>query len=760
MNNSFTKGLEFCLNSRKVLFVTIGLFVIFAIFSSYQVQKIKTHYSLKQFQPNNHPAIAQADKVRNNYLISEMSPFIIALEAIGNRRWDSDESLDLLSNFLEDIEMKDSVENVESLNSIPIAVVKEDVFSIGTLKEVAEPRNSTQNSLLSPHLISHNGKHTAILVTPYSANSQEKIELNNDIERQLTALPHDVNATLGGPSAIMARMTLLLNKELTLFTALALALTALMLFVLFKGVLAPLMCVGLVCISILMSVAAMVTLDMPFTVLSNTVPILIAITVIAMVSHSLIRLNKEIGSATLGKLELVKEVFGHLIGPHMLTALTTAIGFGTLIPSEVPVIRGFGVSVVVSILLTCAVCLSSLPLLLFWLPVPQRRFSSLNFTYFYSYVGIYKKPIVVSFVLLLLTLGTSMKQLNWSSLLMDDLPNGDSTKTANLFIDSHLGGTLPLDLNIEAKQGEQFWKHPENLERLETLTLAFRQLESVGSVMSVTDFLKTSEVDGKVPGTSQRIAEKYLLYGMNEDNPLEAFLTPNKNSTRVALRMRDVPSEEMLTAVGRMEKLAHRLFPAAEVIVTGAAKTTHEINREVSQRLMFGFFVALFWIFLLLAFVFRSFSWAIVSVVPNLMPPTILITALALSETPIKPGIAIIFSISLGIAFDNTVYLLNSLKRQLRTNVGMALKAAMIEEAEACLLSGVCLMAGFSVFVFSHFAMNQVFGLFMLLSISSGLVGDLILLPAFVSLFPRLLLGKGPVKKAQSQTGEGLPYAA
>ncbi|MEO0337270.1 MAG: MMPL family transporter, partial [Pseudomonadota bacterium] len=384
------------------------------------------------------------------------------------------------------------------------------------------------NSLLSPHLISQNGKHTAVLVTPASANAQDKIELNQYIEKQLQTLPAEVSATLGGPSAIMARMTLLLKEELTLFTGLALGLTALMLLALFKGLLAPAMCVGLVCMSILLSVAMMVILEMPFTVLSNTVPILIAITVIAMVSHSLIRLNEEMGSAHEGKLALIKDVFGHLLGPHLLTAVTTAIGFGTLIPSEVPVIRDFGVSVVVSILLTCAVCLTALPLLFYWLPIPKRRFSALNFSHLYGYVGIYKKPIVITFALLLFTLSTSVRELNWSSLLMDDLPDGDTTKTASLFIDSDLGGTLPLDLNIEAKSGDEFWKKPANLQRLETLTQAFREIESVGSVMSVTDFLKTSEADGQVPTTSQRVAEKYLLYGMNDDNPLEAFLTPNK----------------------------------------------------------------------------------------------------------------------------------------------------------------------------------------------------------------------------------------
>ena len=342
---------------------------------------------------------------------------------------------------------------------------------------------------------------------------------------------------------------------------------------------------------------------------------------------------------------------------------------------------------------------------------------------------------------------------------MDDLPAGDTTHQASQLVDSDLGGTLPLDVNIQAKKGNKFWSDPENLARLDTLAAAFREFSPVGSVMSLADFMKAAEPGGKLPSSSQRIAETSLVYAMSERNPLDGFITPDGSGTRLALRMRDVQTHEMLEAVGRMEKLARRFFPGSDITVTGVAATTHQINTEMSERLMLGFFTALFWIFIVLALVFRSATWALVSVVPNLLPPTVLITVLALTETPIKPGIAIVFSISLGIAFDNTVYLLHGLRRELGTNVGMALKSAMMQESEACLLSGVCLGAGFAVFLFSHFAMNQVFGLFMLLSVVAGLVGDLILLPAFVSLFPGLLVRRREPLNSSAEAREGVPYA-
>ncbi len=47
-----------------------------------------------------------------------------------------------------------------------------------------------------------------------------------------------------------------------------------------------------------------------------------------------------------------------------------------------------------------------------------------------------------------------------------------------------------------------------------------------------------------------------------------------------------------------------------------------------------------------------------------------LLRYLALTETPIKPGVAIIFSIALGLAFTNTIYALNRL-RELRKKNGL-----------------------------------------------------------------------------------------
>jgi uncharacterized protein len=121
----------------------------------------------------------------------------------------------------------------------------------------------------------------------------------------------------------------------------------------------------------------------------------------------------------------------------------------------------------------------------------------------------------------------------------------------------------------------------------------------------------------------------------------------------------------------------------------------------------------------------------------------LLLGFLALFQVPIKPGIAIIFSISLGLAFCNTVYVLERLKYILKTSsrkLSLPIYALMKKETMPCLVSSLSLFGGFSIFLFSVFPMNKLFGVFMLASIAAGLLGDLVWLPAMLKRFPWLLL--------------------
>lgn len=156
--------------------------------------------------------------------------------------------------------------------------------------------------------------------------------------------------------------------------------------------------------------------------------------------------------------------------------------------------------------------------------------------------------------------------------------------------------------------------------------------------------------------------------------------------------------------------------------------------------MIFDFWHALVGITLVLMVILRSARWAIVSAIPNFVPPAFLLAGMALTQTPIKPPLALIFSISLGLAFNNTVYLMMRLKDYVKKGKKYRLVEEVFRsEGVTCLHSTIVIASGFTVFLFASFSMNKIFGAFMLLSIAAGIVGDLIFLPCLIKWKPGLL---------------------
>jgi predicted RND superfamily exporter protein len=167
----------------------------------------------------------------------------------------------------------------------------------------------------------------------------------------------------------------------------------------------------------------------------------------------------------------------------------------------------------------------------------------------------------------------------------------------------------------------------------------------------------------------------------------------------------------------------------------------HLIHNEISHDLIFGFWQALILIVILLMLIFRSLRWALVAAVPNLILPVLLLGYLAMTHTPIKPGVAIIFSIALGLAFTNTVYALNRMRELMKPGRRLPVARTFYLEGNPCLVATLVVMMGFSVFMFSYFELNRTFGTCMIVSILAGLLGDLAVLPAMLRAWPWLLSG-------------------
>lgn len=739
--------------SRIGSIAVLWFFTILALVAARFALKTPTDYAMEQFLPKNHESLRWDRESKKVFQISESTPHILMLSfgPKGQKAWYTPTNLRKLEKLSAGIQRLKSVQSVTSLATAKAAYEYKDQLSVGTVRELVKsglsPKSLLNDPVFTPNLISKDGRATAIFVSPHAVSQHKHRTLLREIRRLAQKEFPEARVQIGGPSAIRTQIIDLLSSEIVYFIALSALAAILVIKALFHGWSILPQIAFILTITNLLAGGLMGLFGIPFNVLTSTVPILVTICTLGNACHTLARMSPKAHLRGLDKWNELKSLMRELTGPHLMAAATTAIGFATLIPSNVPIISSYGLIVALCVMMASVTTLLLVPSMYLWLRWPAQREWMNEQRQFAFFLYKFRAPITYGTAALVVVMTLVGSRLSWTARLFDDLPASQSAKISTDAISRRLGGIAPLDLIIGHESLPDLWKTPANLQKLNMLSEKWRRENPRGSLVSLVDLMSVGSQKKTLPRSQAAAAEIQFLYAMGEDNPVRYFLSSDEKWTRIALRLPDLPADQMQTKISAMVADLQRTFPNLRVKTAGYAAVVPPMNMDLSRELMWGFFSALFWIVLMLAVSFRSLRWALVSVIPNLAPPAILLGVLALSEIPIRPGIAIIFSISIGIAFDNTIYVLQRLREfmkesRVKRRASLPMFAVMKAETTPCLISSVALVAGFSIFLFSYFPINKLFGAFMLISILAGLLGDLVWLPALLQKYPWLLLGR------------------
>ena len=739
-------------SSTKIkIFSVSALWILSALSAggAYFATKVPTNYAMDQFFPRKHPLFIAEKESKKVFQISESTPHVLllSLKKGDGAFWYDTANLERLEKLGAAIGQVRGVKTVISLGNIQSAYETKKELLVSNLRELQkqgfEVKDILNDPLYTPNLISKDGLHTALFVIPEVLEQNQHKALIEKIQNLARKNVPGAQVQVGGPAAIRTQFIDLLSREILVFILLSLICAIIVLKIMFHGfgVLPQMLFILIVANTIALGMMGL--FHMSFNVLSSTLPIIVTITALGIASHTLVRMGEAAHKPFHERLIFMKALLRELAVPHMLTALTTSVGFGTLMGSRVPLISDYGKVVACGVLLAAVVTLIMIPSLYLWVkwPIPRAFLhDSQKFSFFLVHNA---RWIVPAIAVVALAFGTIGYNLSWTAKLFDDLPSQHSASRSTELISKKLGGVVTVDFAVGGNGVSDPWKQPANILALKKLAQEWRHDKRIGSVLTLADFLATGKNKAQLPRQRKSIAELEFLYAMSGESPIKQFLSADEKWTRLALRLPDMPADQSQVLINDLRTQLRVRFPQMQVRVSGVAATVPVINADISRELMWGFFESLFAIVLVLTIAFRSLRWALVAVLPNLVPPIMLLGFLALFHIPIKPGIAIIFSISLGLAFCNTVYVLERLKEFLKSGKykrSLPVYSLMKKETMPCLVSSLSLFGGFSIFLFSVFPVNKLFGVFMLISIGAGLLGDLVWLPVLLRRFPWLLL--------------------
>jgi len=153
-----------------------------------------------------------------------------------------------------------------------------------------------------------------------------------------------------------------------------------------------------------------------------------------------------------------------------------------------------------------------------------------------------------------------------------------------------------------------------------------------------------------------------------------------------------------------------------------------------------GSVIAVILITITLMFALSSFKFGLMSLLPNVFPAMITFGIWGLAVGQVDLGVAVVFSLTLGIVVDDTVHFFSKYMRgrqQLGKSPEDAVRYAFQTVAKPLVITTIVLVAGFSILMMSNFTANVKMGMMISATITIALIFDFLLLPALLMRFDR-----------------------
>ncbi|MBM3184744.1 MAG: MMPL family transporter [Bacteroidetes bacterium] len=182
-----------------------------------------------------------------------------------------------------------------------------------------------------------------------------------------------------------------------------------------------------------------------------------------------------------------------------------------------------------------------------------------------------------------------------------------------------------------------------------------------------------------------------------------------------------------------------------DLTFTGTSVVAAEGTKYLFINLVQSLVFAIISIALLMAFLFRSFTIILISMIPNIIPLLFTAGIMGYFQIPLKPSTLLVFGIALGITVDNAILFLAKYRQELKQHawdIKYAILQSLRETGLGIFYTSVILFFGFIMFVFSQFGGTKGLGLLVSITILVGMATNLIILPSLLLSLERRVITK------------------
>lgn len=393
--------------------------------------------------------------------------------------------------------------------------------------------------------------------------------------------------------------------------------------------------------------------------------------------------------------------------PAFFTSLTTAIGFGSLVTSELSIIRRFGLISAFASMLEWSIVFLFLPALFRYKPKWQDlKFSSKILSLKFNQN--IKIPKYVSMILCLLILIPIL----WShEFVVKDSPDSFFfkehvvIKTTEHFKESR-GWVVEVSLLFNPNNSPQ-----ENNQLVEQIR-KLKTIERVEDQNSVEDFL-TANLDP---------SDRNMVLNFWRDSLFAKRLESDTGQKRAQVFLNSMEMEDVKKLIKESEQICKD-----KCTLTGGLISYNEFSVKILNTLFSSLGMSIILVILILFLIRAPLKpLQILSlIVTSIWGPLVLLSLFVVFKIPMSFVTCICASLLVGLAGDNAIqFIFTAKKSKLDKSV------AVLAEASLIITLGMMLLV--SVFMLSEIASLSVLGIYILIGFTLGYIGDVWLLKGLI----------------------------
>lgn len=608
-------------------------------------------------------------------------------------------------------------------------------------------RQAMSHPLLIGHLLTEDLK-TSLVIVHFDARLAGPAQYERVLEQLQAMLAEHtessgLRARITGPTALEVQIQKDMAGDISLLTNLGAGLVVGIAVVMFRRIGAALLVAAGPGVGAIWTIGTLGLIGEPINMLTQVVPILVLVIGFTDSMHLVLHVRRAMAEGASGP-QAAQSAVAHLGLACALTSLSTAVGFGSLMLASLYIIQSFGWCSALGSVLSFLAVITVVPLLAstrlsrYVVATRPARSRALLGPLADGLLGglLRRRRIVLAGgAVLTLALALLAFRMEPDHTIGNEIPQTSPAYRALLHVDEEFGGVMfayaVVDWPEQSRRGPQ-----ELYDVLEEVHQVFDRSPVLKSPLSLLNLVES------LPGRHQSLARRAAGLRYMPQTVLDRMVSSRYRRAVVSVHMPDAGARVLQPAFLEVERQFEQIVrrhPGFRIELSGGSVTGFRSVHLMIEDLWKSLLTAAGVMFLMIWVGLRSLRYALVSLMPNVFPLLCAGAFIVLTGRCLEMSSVIVFSISLGIAVDDTIHFLVRFKREMdsqpdrsRPDSFLAIRRTFRVVGKALVMTTVALVAGHGVVMLSSFPAVQIFGMLTAVTIASALVGDLLILPAIL----------------------------